>query len=797
MLSITKINSAATQAKRAGQGAGYLFYLGSPSTRDRGDFADYARGADLDGPAPVWAGSGPALLSLSGVATIEAVERLSRGFHPSTGAPLVQGAGDGHVMGVDLTFSAPKDVSAIFAGADPATQQAILDAMRESVRVAVAHSESVSITRHGHGGRVKQAAEAVVAALHHHFASRAGDAQLHIHAFLFNLGKRAQSDQWSALDGKPQFEAKVSTAFLFRAELASRLNALGFTIEPHRRYYFKVGGISDQQREALSTRSREIKGYLAERGGGPADGAAAREMAALNTRSTKAEPPLPELLVRFRERAASLGITPALISAWRSAKAVEPEPLSLDHEELLRELTESSSVATPHEALSLICEKALGRWDAARCLAELKAFMAGPLVLHLGSTEHLTKVFTSKAMLDLEADISAKVEAGKSSTANRLDRDAVERAFEELERDLSAKVGAPVKLDEQRAAALHICCETGSHAFIEGWAGTGKTTMLKTVGAAYREAGLTPIGCCQSAAAALNLSREAAIPSRTIASLLLSIKEGRFKLTPKTALILDEAGMVGSREFALLQAEALSAGAKLISVGDPKQLQPIGAGGIFKALMERHGKAELSVIQRQRTDHAPLLEWIGSGQAAAALNLPRATLQAIRALPDEARMPALEALGEANPKLARALDRWRERFDHHWMREAVAELARGEAESALRRMDEHGRLRLISGQQATLDALISDWDRDKTDIRSKALIAATRAETFVLNQLARAQLIERGLIRAAEGMAVQIFDREGNAEAREFAPGDRLVFTQNDHALGVNRSPFSGRHEAR
>ncbi len=512
MLSITKINSAGTQAKRAGQGAGYLFYLGSPSTRERGDFDDYARGPHLDGPLPVWAGSGPALLGLSGIATSEAVERLARGFHPVSGAPLVQGAGDWHVMGVDLTFSAPKDVSAIFAGADPATQQAILDAMRESVRVAVAHSESVSITRHGHGGRVKQAAEAVVAALHQHFASRAGDAQLHVHAFLFNLGKRAQSAEWSALDGKPQFEAKIATAFLFRAELASRLKAMGFEIEPHRRYYFKVAGVSDQQREALSTRSRDIKGYLAERGQSAATGAAAREVAALNTRSSKAEPPLPELLTRFRERAASLGITPALISAWRGAKAVEPEPLSIDHEALLRELTESSSVATPHEALALICEKALGRWDAARCLAELKAFLANPLVLRLGSTEHLTEVFTSQAMLDLEADISAKVEAGKGSAAHRLDSSTVERAFEGLERDLSEKVGAAVKLDEQRAAALHICCETGAHAFIEGWAGTGKTTMLKTVGAAYREAGLTPIGCCQSAAAALNLSPSRARP---------------------------------------------------------------------------------------------------------------------------------------------------------------------------------------------------------------------------------------------------------------------------------------------
>ena len=257
------------------------------------------------------------------------------------------------------------------------------------------------------------------------------------------------------------------------------------------------------------------------------------------------------------------------------------------------------------------------------------------------------------------------------------------------------------------------------------------------------------------------------------------------RLTAKSALILDEAGMVGSREFALLQSEALNAGAKLISVGDPKQLQPIGAGGIFKALIERHGKAELSAIQRQRTDHAPLMDWVLSGKAARALKLPKERFEAIKGLPEEARMPALTALAEADPKLSRALDRWRARFDHEWMREAVSELARGEAESALRRMDERGRLRLISGERAVLTDLISEWDRDKTELKGKALIAATRAEVRALNLMARDRLIERGLVRAAESITAQVLDREGNSEPREFAPGDRIVFTQNDKPLGV------------
>src|SRR5207244_3323705 len=157
-----------------------------------------------------------------------------------------------------------------------------------------------------------------------------------------------------------------------------------------------------------------------------------------------------------------------------------------------------------------------------------------------------------------------------------------------------ARLSVRVSLDQQRRAATHVACETGRHAFVEGWAGTGKTTMLKAVGHAFCQAGLEVFGCCQSAAAAQNLARETGLPSRTIASLLLSLREGRAKLTAKTVLVLDEAGMVGSADFALLQDEALKAGAKLVAVGDPKQLQPIGAGGIFASLMREHGKAEIS-----------------------------------------------------------------------------------------------------------------------------------------------------------------------------------------------------------
>ena len=228
MLSIVKINAAVHQRKT---GDGYAHYLGEPSTRHRGDFDDYARANDgAHGPAPFWACSGPALLGLDDIAQAEHVERLARGMHPITGAPLVKGSGSSHVMGLDMTFSAPKDFSAIFAGADSSTREELIDCLQQAARTALDFAESAAITRHGHAGRIKQVVEAAVAACYTHFASRALDPQLHIHAFLFNVGKRKGSSEWSALEHRPQFERKMATGILFRAELAHRLRGLGFQV---------------------------------------------------------------------------------------------------------------------------------------------------------------------------------------------------------------------------------------------------------------------------------------------------------------------------------------------------------------------------------------------------------------------------------------------------------------------------------------------------------------------------------------------------------------------------------------
>ncbi|WP_186139882.1 MobF family relaxase [Burkholderia gladioli] len=846
MLSLTKINSAKNQARSARSGDGYLFYIQSRSTRERSDFAEYLRGSpELGHPAPFWAGDGARLLGLGEAPKPEHVERLAHGFHPLTGAPLVQGAGRAHVMGLDMTFSAPKDVSAAFAAADTQTQREIIKCLQNAARAALRYAESGALTRHEKGGRVQHEAGATLAACHTHFASRALDPQLHVHAFLLNVGKRAESADWSALELRPQFERKLTTGAVFRAELAWRMRELGFAVVPDGPY-FNLAGISEGQRDALSTRSKQISEHLDKHATGDR-GAAAKGLAALNTRTGKSEPPLPELLARFKAQAASVGLDAAVVSRMRSHRAAsvvaaEPSravsdapaleaspptdaparlsaadapranepPFSIDREELLEDLMSSKSCATRQEALAAICMRAMGQWSADECLAELDRLMASDLVARLGTTASMTEVFSSKTRQTLEATIDARVHAGKESRAHAIDPALIDHEFDALESELRSTLGVEVSLDQQRAAARHVACETGLHAFVVGWAGTGKTTMLRAATRAYAAAGFSVVGCCQSAAAARNLARETGAKSRTVASLLLAARSGRAPLSERSIVVLDEAGLVGSPEFAALQEIVVAAGAKLVCVGDPKQLQPVAGGGIFASLLRGHGNAEISRIQRQKTDFGPLLEWL-DGQARAGRGISKEQVAALRRAPADARMAATERLCATAPKLARAFARWQERFDHEWLRDAVSGLASGAALPALRLLDQRGRLRILgvgvqpdafaaerelareraaapgAGLIATpaMQALVESWAADNTTLAAKIMIAATRAEVASLNAMARDILVERGVVRDEAGVNLPVNIRDAESETKRFAPGDRIVFTKNDRELGV------------
>ncbi|MBY4617133.1 Ti-type conjugative transfer relaxase TraA [Rhizobium redzepovicii] len=268
--------------------------------------------------------------------------------------------------------------------------------------------------------------------------------------------------------------------------------------------------------------------------------------------------------------------------------------------------------------------------------------------------------------------------------------------------------------DEQRTAIERVVGRERIAAVI-GRAGAGKTTMMKAAREAWEAAGYRVVGGALAGKAAEGLEKEAGIQSRTLSSWELRWNRGRDRIDARTVFVLDEAGMVSSRQMALFVEAVVEAGAKLVLVGDPEQLQPIEAGAAFRAIADRIGYAELETIYRQR---------------------------------------------------------------QQWMRDASRDLARGNVSQAVDAYRDHGHVRGLDLKAQAIESLIADWDRDYDPSKSSLILAHLRRDVRMLNDMARAKLVERGIV--AVGFAFKTDDG-----TRMFAAGDQMVFLKNEGSLGV------------
>jgi Ti-type conjugative transfer relaxase TraA len=323
--------------------------------------------------------------------------------------------------------------------------------------------------------------------------------------------------------------------------------------------------------------------------------------------------------------------------------------------------------------------------------------------------------FTTREMIRLEAEMANR-SIWLSGRASHGVRQAV------LETTFSRHARLSV---EQKAAIEHV---TGPEriAAVIGRAGAGKTTMMKAAREAWEAAGYRVVGAALAGKAAEGLEKEAGIVSRTLSSWELRWGQDRDQLDDKTVMVLDEAGMVSSKQMALFVEAATLRGAKLVLVGDPEQLQPIEAGAAFRAIADRIGYAELETIYRQR---------------------------------------------------------------EQWMRDASLDLARGNIAKAVASYSANGRMMGSTLKSQAVETLIADWNRDYDPAGSSLILAHLRRDVRMLNELARAKLVERGILEAGH-----VFKTEDGA--RRFASGDQIVFLKNEGSLGVKNGMLAKLVEA-
>ena len=223
------------------------------------------------------------------------------------------------------------------------------------------------------------------------------------------------------------------------------------------------------------------------------------------------------------------------------------------------------------------------------------AVRGSPELVALGKDGRDQERFTSRDMIAVEN----RLERAGDELAGRGEHGVADRHRDAA---IGAAEGRGLVLSgEQRDAFDHVTGSAGL-ASVVGYAGSGKSAMLGVAREAWEGQGYTVRGAALSGIAAENLEGGSGIQSRTIASLEHAWGQGREQLGPKDVLVVDEAGMIGSRQMERVLSQARDAGAKVVMVGDPEQLQAIEAGAAFRSVTERHGAAEITEIRRQRED---------------------------------------------------------------------------------------------------------------------------------------------------------------------------------------------------
>ena len=200
--------------------------------------------------------------------------------------------------------------------------------------------------------------------------------------------------------------------------------------------------------------------------------------------------------------------------------------------------------------------------------------------------------FTSRQMIETEQRLQRASELMAERERHGVNQQDREGAL------ARAETRGLVLSGEQRAAFEHVTDARGLSVVV-GYAGTGKSAMLGVARDAWESAGYTVRGAALSGIAAEGLEHGSGIASHTIASLEHQWGKGREHLTSRDVLVIDEAGMVGTRQMERVLSHAADAGAKVVLVGDPQQLQAIEAGAAFRAIHERHGGVEISEVRRQ------------------------------------------------------------------------------------------------------------------------------------------------------------------------------------------------------
>ena len=539
-----------------------------------------------------------------------------------------------HKPGWDLTLPAPKSVSvlALVAG-----DRRLLDAQDRAARITFAYAERhAAVTRIRHGDAVERVAtdNLVIAAFPHVTARATNDvpaSQVHTHGVVFNMTMGADG-KWRSVESRDLYRLQKELGGIYHQALAAEIIQLGYTVTFNEDGTFEVDGVPLDVRQGFSGRSAQIEAALDARGHTRATATPAQKaVAALDTRAPKEKVDQRKLVGAWRAQADALGFTQDVRRTLvtdaeaRAAGLPVPTPHQRRHAADLALAHAVEHVAERDAVFSAaVLERAAG--DAGRChvphadiiTAIARARQRGDIVTRAvpggakGATGFATRegVATEQRMLALEA-------GGRTRFAPLADRmDAGRIIGAAVAR--SAEHGHEWK-QAQRDATRGLLLSTASVTAIQGAAGTAKTTtVLATYADAAWARGFEVRALAPTAMAAKVLGDAIRAEGMTIAKMLAGDRDDTACGDREPEIwIVDEASMSGARETEALLAQAQEHDARVVMVGDVKQLGSVSAGRAFGQLqdagMETHKLAE--IVRQTNPDTRRAVEALLAGDA--------------------------------------------------------------------------------------------------------------------------------------------------------------------------------------
>ncbi len=371
---------------------------------------------------------------------------------------------------------------------------------------------------------------------------------------------------------------------------------------------------------------------------------------------------------------------------------IDGERVEADRAEMHREIARNNGariIADPSLGLDAITQQqsTFTRRDLARFAHRhsdgldqfnevMGAMQGAPDLVELGKDARGEDRFTTRGMIEAEQWLHRAAERMAERERHQV-RDVNRRAA------LARAEARGLVLSGEQAEALAHVTDGRDLSIVVGHAGTGKSAMLGVTRETWEAAGYEVRGVALSGIAAENLEGGSGISSRTIASLEHGWEQGRDALTSRDVLVIDEAGMVGTRQLERVLSRAAGASAKVVLIGDPQQLQAIEAGAAFRSIYERHGGVEIGEVRRQREG---------------------------------------------------------------WQRDATRDLATGKVGHALEAYRAHGVVHEAATREQARSDLIERWDRDRqaSPDRGRIILTHTNDEVRMLNEAARERMRAAG-----------------------------------------------------